>query len=301
MTGKQIRFKNRESWLHFIVEEMRPKFADIDFPLPEKIRVAIGFTSKGKSKKVIGQCWDKAASSDDHYEIFIVPWLNSKEGHLELEIAAVLAHELIHTRDLTHGKTFKTISKTIGLIGPATATRPGPLFRQLIKPILDEAGSFPHGVLNTEGPLVRTDGEEGDSLKPLTDAPPSQLNRYIQCKCDHCGYITRLTRKWLDEVGAPFCPNHGEMTPDAKALAKLHEAEDIRNAKKAKLREERAYRDPGTRKSKKDIAPEEIPDTGPLTLNPFTPSIAERESWRTDGGDVVHRFDEPVESENTPI
>jgi hypothetical protein len=33
-----------------------------------------------------------------------------------------------------------------------------------------------------------------------------QGTRLIKCECPECGYIARVTAKWLDEAGAPICP-----------------------------------------------------------------------------------------------
>ena len=294
MSAKKIKFNNRESWLHFITNELRPKFEHVGYPLPEKIRISIGFTSKG-GKKTIGQCWDSSCSSDGHFEIFIVPWLNSPSGELELEVAAVQVHELIHAAvglKEKHSKIFKTVAHAFGLEGKMESTVPGPLFREIITPILEKAGSFPHGVLDVEYKSTAP-GEEGEGER-LTDAPPTQTNRYIKCVCKECGYSARTSRKWIIEIGAPFCPNHGEMEADKEALEKFNEAEDIRNAKKAKRFEEKPFKDPGTRNSKKDIKPEELPDTGPLVINPLTPTIAERQAWRSGASEITHHFDTPA-------
>lgn len=36
-------------------------------------------------------------------------------------------------------------------------------------------------------------------------------SRLIKCECAECGYVCRTTKKWLDEVGEPHCPEHGAM------------------------------------------------------------------------------------------
>ncbi len=33
----------------------------------------------------------------------------------------------------------------------------------------------------------------------------------LKADCAACGYTVRVTRKWLDRVGAPCCPKHGAM------------------------------------------------------------------------------------------
>jgi hypothetical protein len=44
-------------------------------------------------------------------------------------------------------------------------------------------------------------------------APKVLTTRLIKvvCKNRACGFNCRITRKWIDEVGAPHCPAHGKM------------------------------------------------------------------------------------------
>jgi hypothetical protein len=39
--------------------------------LPDRVRVAIGFTSAGRRSRAIRECWDNRRSADGHFEIFI--------------------------------------------------------------------------------------------------------------------------------------------------------------------------------------------------------------------------------------
>ena len=50
--------ETRESWLNAVAAGMAPLFEALDAPLPDRVRVAIGFTSRGAKAKAIGECWD---------------------------------------------------------------------------------------------------------------------------------------------------------------------------------------------------------------------------------------------------
>lgn len=118
------------------------------------MRVAIGFTSAGRKGKAIGECWDNRLSADGHFEIFIRPDLAHAPDAMPAQIAAILAHELVHAAvgiAAGHGKTFKRIALGLGLIGPMRATTPGDAFLVVIAPILDAAGPLPHARLDTGG------------------------------------------------------------------------------------------------------------------------------------------------------
>ncbi len=195
---------NRESWLNRVAVGMAPLFAALDAPLPSRVRVAIGFTSRGAKGKAIGECWDNRCSGDGHFEIFIRPDLAHAPDAMPAQIAAILAHELVHAAvgiAAGHGKAFKRVAVGLGLFGPMRATLPGDAFLAAIAPILARVGPLPHARLDTNGETTR---------------PKKQAARMLKCECQACGYTVRTARKWLQTVGAPLCPiaGHGPMHHD---------------------------------------------------------------------------------------
>ena len=145
---------NRESWLNRMAAGMAPLFEALDAPLPARVRVAIGFTSRGAKGKAIGECWDNRLSADGHFEIFIRPDLAHDPDAMPAQIAGILAHELAHAAvgiPAGHGKAFKWVALGLGLIGPMRATTPGEAFLAAVAPILDAAGPLPHARLDTAG------------------------------------------------------------------------------------------------------------------------------------------------------
>ncbi len=46
---------NRESWLNRVAVGMAPLFEALNAPLPSRVRVAIGFTSRGARGRAIGR------------------------------------------------------------------------------------------------------------------------------------------------------------------------------------------------------------------------------------------------------
>ena len=111
---------NRESWLNAVAAGMAPLFEALDAPLPSRVRVAIGFTSRGAKGKAIGECWDNRLSADGHFEIFIRPDLAHAPDAMPAQIAAILAHELVHAAvgiPAGHGKAFKRVALGLGLVG----------------------------------------------------------------------------------------------------------------------------------------------------------------------------------------
>ena len=210
---------NRESWLNGVAGRLRPAFAQLGAPLPDRLRIAIGFPSGGQRAKATGECWDSTASADGTFEILIRPDLAEADGVLALSVAAALAHELVHAAvgiQAGKGPAFRRVALGIGLTGPMRATAPGPAFLALISPILDAVGPLPHARLQTDRKPAEAD-PEGEGT-PFTTTPRKQPNRHVKCACATCGYLTRTARKWLDQVGPPHCPRHGQMEMEAMAL-----------------------------------------------------------------------------------
>lgn len=178
---------NRETWLEQVAERMSPWFGST--PLPP-LRLAVGFPSTGKRGRRVGECWDRESSEDGHFEILIRPDLADP-----VEVAAVLAHELVHAAvgiEAGHKAPFRKLATAIGLEGKMTATVPGEAFKRNLTPILSEVGTLPHARLNFGA----------------SSAPKKQSTRLIKTACPVCGYTVRVTRKWLESSGAPLCPRH---------------------------------------------------------------------------------------------
>ncbi len=173
--------------------------------MPGRVRVAIGFTSRGRRGRAIGECWDNRLSGDGHFEIFIRPDLAHAPDAMPTQIAAILAHELVHAAvgiQAGHGRLFKRVAQGLGLVGPMRATTPGEAFLVTVAPILAAAGPLPHARLDTDG---------------MTTAPKKQAVRMLKCECLACGYTVRTARKWLETAGPPVCPaeGHGAMSHEA--------------------------------------------------------------------------------------
>lgn len=224
---------NRETWLNQLALKLAPRYAELGYPLPS-FRVSVGFTSGGMNSRANGECWDKSTSADAHYSIFISPG----EGQ-NVAIAAILNHELIHAAvgfDQGHKGNFAKVMQATGMGRPFTSSVPAPGFVEWVKPYLDELGEIPHCPLKwrQEGTKERRvkrdaggvvdvpkeDGEEQEGESPSVGGestrPPKQTARLLKVECGQCGYVVRVTRKWLD-VGPPGCPEHGAMDlPDGE-------------------------------------------------------------------------------------
>lgn len=187
------KYETREQWLNAFVAATRSEFARVGAPLPDKVRVSVGFTSKGERSNRIGECWHDAASSDGYFEIFLKPTIQT-----DARMADILTHELCHAAagiDAGHGPKFKRVAEALGLTGRMTSTVASAEWYRWALPVLKELGPMPYGTLNS-----------GKST-----AKPKQKTNLLKCECDTCGFVARVTSKWisaaLDNGGTMQCPD----------------------------------------------------------------------------------------------
>lgn len=190
------KFNTREEWLVAAVAALAPLFsALVDEALPA-VRVSVGWPGgNGRKNSVIGQCWSTKVAADSVSQLFISPVLDDA-----VRVLDVLAHELIHAIDdcqSGHRGRFAKIAKALGLTGKMTATVAGDALKAELEKIADDLGPYPHAALVNPG--------QG------ADGPKKQTTRMLKVECgESSGYKARMTKAWLDEVGAPICPCHGE-------------------------------------------------------------------------------------------
>lgn len=178
------KFTTREEWLNCVMDGVRPVFKSLGAPIPTKVRLSVGFTSRGDKGKRIGECWSPLASSDKHAEIFIKP-----DQDDAVRVAGILVHELVHAavgNEHGHKAPFKRVAVALGLEGKMTATTEGAKFVAMIKPVLHMAGPLPHRRLNA-----------------LRSPHKKQTTRLLKVECA-CGYTVRMSAKWF-ETAAPLC------------------------------------------------------------------------------------------------
>lgn len=186
--GREVITPNREHWLQWGVQALRPRFESVGHPLPERVHVSVGFPTKralSVNGRVIGQCWSGSASRDGSPHVFVSPTVNNG-----LTALGVLAHELVHAVlpvGSGHKAPFIKVCKVIGLTdGKPTHAMPGPELQQELERLNAER-PYPHSAIDA------------------TTLPKAQATRLLKVECPECGYTVRVTRSWLEQ-GAPICP-----------------------------------------------------------------------------------------------
>ena len=116
----------------------------------------------------------------------------------DLQVMAVLAHELVHQvvgTDKKHRGDFIRVAKAIGLQKPWRSTTATPELETRLKVIAEKLGKYPHYAI-------------------LTSEHKQQGVPLIKIACPECGYTLRTTRMWIDRYSnLPTCPcpDHAEM------------------------------------------------------------------------------------------
>lgn len=222
---------NRETWLNQLAKKLAPRFEELGHPLP-KFRVSIGWPSSGKDAPVTGECWDSSVSGDQHFEIFLNPGRDD-----DIAVACTLIHELVHAAvglQEGHKGNFAKVALALGFQRPLTQAQQPEQLLSWLNPILEQIGKLSHAAIRhsknggirvkragggvVPSPALGGDGAVGGGDGPINNRPKKQTTRLLKCVCAACGYNVRVTQKWLD-VGAPHCPEHGEMAADEQEAA----------------------------------------------------------------------------------
>ncbi len=176
---------NREAWFKAAVVALEARvFKPAGYELP-RLRVGVGWPV-GNRVKVGGQCFNKEDSMDQTYEIFISP-----KSFEPLVILGTIIHELSHTLagvKAAHKKPFIEVMRAVGMLAPFTQSIVSDDLRPVLDGIVTKLGPYPHAALR-----IKAKGEAKGS-------------RLLKVQCPRCGYVARITRKWLDVAGPPICP-----------------------------------------------------------------------------------------------
>jgi hypothetical protein len=186
-----------DRWLYDLHAMLRPWFKDAGYPIPPNMALRCGFP-KGRKD---GQCWrPTAGGAGDVHTIFVTPYIDAP-----MEVAAVVAHEIIHTvTPGEHGGAFKIACEAIGLV---MTSRKG-------RTEIDDGSKTPDGLGSPKGKAL------ADHLEKLTThlgpyphkALPrprqkirAKTEKWVLLECPDCAVQVRLREADAEEF-PPICP-----------------------------------------------------------------------------------------------
>jgi len=204
----------REAWLRQAIEILRPRFVEVGFPLPERIRISVGFGSTGARQEnavILGVTYARCVSDDSVNEVFISP-----EDADTASMLSTVLHELIHVAldcEDGHKGRFAEAATRLGFTGKMTRTEPGIELAAELLVIASELGEYPGARLDVKGVTVPQpvgpDGKPGRIHSGAGKQGTRMLR--VSCPAPECGgYTVRTSRRWID-VGLPLCPSGHEM------------------------------------------------------------------------------------------
>lgn len=170
---------NREQWLEKLATKAIPAISrGTSFPAEElSVKLSCGFPAQnGKRKPIAAQLIPPTASEEFNAEIFVTPTLAEKRKVAQAVLPLLVA---VVTGDFKQRQNYRNALATLGLNGetlPLWATD-----------IVDGLPAYPHAEVRLE------------NIK-------KQTTRLIKVACLADGYIARVSRSTLENLGAPICP-----------------------------------------------------------------------------------------------
>ena len=194
-----MKLDTRETWLNAAASILIDELISPNISAPEpRIRYSLTAPKTGTAKgRVLGECWNKAASADDTFEVFITASLDAADS---VTVLATLLHEQLHAYDGNkngHKAPFIALCKAVGLEGGQTkkskasftATVPGTELTEHLLDIIATLGEIPHGALN-----------------PTDNGKKKQTNRQKLVICTAgCGFKFRASQKMIDAMTSNTC------------------------------------------------------------------------------------------------
>lgn len=187
-----MAYKTREEWLMqgmiLLADEVFKPMRHVI--VPKLVKVSCGFPSTGAfaaKKQRIGECWYPQSKNGKEHQLFISPTQADPVRCLD-----ILTHELVHViagKKAGHRNQFKRVAIEVGLQGPMRATFAGPDLEKQLKKFIRALGPYPH-----------------NSITKMVLGRKKQTARQLKATCPSCGYLIRITAKWIEEVGLPLCP-----------------------------------------------------------------------------------------------
>ena len=166
-------YDNREIYLKVGADALRPDFAAISGSLPDKMRFGIGFTTRGKRGKAMGEAHVRENSADGTVEIIISPQIAAPPlvvKELLIQLVQVAAHN-------NPKRKMRDIALAIGFTGPKRQMEMTPRLAERVNALAEQLGPYPHAVLTVSGLTIEPETK-------VLGAPPKQKARMLKLVCD---------------------------------------------------------------------------------------------------------------------
>jgi hypothetical protein len=170
---------NREQWLKELANRAIPVIASSREYSEEEtsVKLSCGFPAKQGKRKQVNACLVPPTNSDEfNAEIFVTPELSAKREVARAVLPLLVA---VVTGDYQQRTNYRNAIRALGLNSEELPT--------WAKSLIEALPAYPHASLTL--PEVK-----------------KQSTRLIKVHCAPCGYIARVSRSTLENLGAPICP-----------------------------------------------------------------------------------------------
>ena len=161
-------------------------------------------------------------NGSEQAEPFIEVCAMGESSHTQ--VAGTTIHELAHVLagyEAGHGKDWKAACKLLGLRFCRAAGQSyhmaafSPDIRAAIVAMTVPSDGAPSRSVILRGKMVARPKPKPCSMGIGTRGGKSRGagsgSRLLKIECESCGYVARVSAKWIDDPGPPHCPNHGAM------------------------------------------------------------------------------------------
>ena len=170
---------NRETWLKELANRAIPAItASVQYAEEEtSVKLSCGFPAKQGKRGIVHASLVPPTNSDEfNAEIFVTPELSAKREVARAVLPLLVA---VVTGDYRQHTAYREAVRTLGLKGKELPT--------WARELVDGMPAYPHASLTL--PEVK-----------------KQSTRLIKVHCTRDGYIARVSRSTLENLGAPVCP-----------------------------------------------------------------------------------------------
>lgn len=223
-----LKVQTHESYIAAIAAIVRARLdSDEDRAKLDAIKLAYGQGPLGVRGVTYYRRWKAGAGDCDDCETHPFVEICAGAESSPLQVACTTIHEIGHVLagyEAAHGPEWKAACARAGLRRALAAGQsycPAALAPDVRMALFDGTIPFP-----TDGaPVDLLSGMLGRGGRPVKVKPcgfgvgarggksrgAGSGSRLIKVSCVDCGYVARVSAKWLDSVGEPLCPDHGAM------------------------------------------------------------------------------------------
>lgn len=165
---------NREQWLTDLATIAIPSISEALSYSDEEptVKLSCGFPAKqGKRTPISAQLIPPTASEDFNAEIFVSPTISEKSEVIEAVLPLLVS---VVVGDFKQGATWRDACLRLGLRG-------------LPERLNEQMSDYPHSAITLPTTIKQT-------------------TRLIKVSCAQDGYIARVSRATIENLGSPICP-----------------------------------------------------------------------------------------------